>query len=234
MHYVQIVGLIILMGQVVLHLKNDFYFCFIYKTKMLKFLICISANILILTQIVESTHFNIRKRELSKNENIIPCNKGTNGTSCVCPNQNCLKYSNKTNGCHPIDCWKWNQVTQTCEQDGVSIIGPIVLQAIPFTGYFGSGFGNMKRWDIFGMYWIVIGSGCFLSCCCACIGRHTLGGETSDEKDAGMKMGSKCGNCLLTTALTVMWIWGIVVIANKEIDAPYVDWEGNDIMCPLI
>ena len=31
-----------------------------------------------------------------------------------------------------------------------------------------------------------------------------------------------------------MWIWGIVVIANKEVDAPWKDWKGNEIMCPLV
>ena len=43
-----------------------------------------------------------------------------------------------------------------------------------------------------------------------------------------------CWNCLLSTALTVMWLLVIVVIANKEIEGPYFDWEGNDIMYPLI
>ena len=55
---------------------------------------------------------NTIKRTLKLGNNIkpIPCNPGTNGTSCICPNINCLEYSEKNNGCHPIDCWKWNEI----------------------------------------------------------------------------------------------------------------------------
>jgi hypothetical protein len=161
----------------------------------------------------------------------IPCNPGTNGTTCVCPNTQCLEYSQKIDGCHPIDCWKWNEIKQECQEDGKPFIPAIILQSIPFTGYFGSGFGNMGRWDIFGFYWIVIGSGCLCSCCMS-IGASCF--VNDEEKNGASKLGCSCGSCFSSIALTVIWIWGIVVIANKEVDAPYLDWEGNIVLCPLV
>lgn len=195
--------------------------------------IIIQLIFILLWSTMISAEVNIRGRGLELSEvKPIPCNAGTNGTSCVCPSTECLLYNEKIDGCHPIDCWKWNSVKQSCEEAGKEMVGPIILQAIPFTGYFGSGFGNMGRWDIFGTYWIVLGSGCVLTCLCGCFGKCVFGGES--DKEAGMKLGTSCGSCLFATALTVMWIWGIVVIANKEVDAPYWDWEGKSIMCPLI
>lgn len=161
----------------------------------------------------------------------IPCNKGTNGTNCVCPNTKCLEYNKKINGCHPIDCWKWNEIKQECQEDGKPFIPAIILQGIPFTGFFGSGFGNMGRWDIFGYYWIVIGCGCLCSCC-ICGGASCAADD--DGKDSALKLGAGCGNCLTSIALTTMWIWGIVVIANKQVDAPYPNWEGTIVLCPLV
>jgi len=151
----------------------------------------------------------------------------------VCPSTECLLYSEKINGCHPIDCWKWNKIKQSCEEAGREMLGPLILQGIPLTGMLGSGFGNMGRWDIFGTYWAVIGSGCVLTCFCGCFGRCALG-SSEEEKETGGKLGARCGSCLLSVVLLVMYIWGIVAIANKEVDAPYKDWEGNNIMCPLI
>jgi hypothetical protein len=163
----------------------------------------------------------------------IPCNKGTNGTGCVCPNIHCLIYNDKINGCHPIDCWKWNSIKQSCEETGREMLGPLVLQGIPFTGVFGSGFGNMGRWDIFGIYWLVWGSGCCLICLCACVGRCP-NSKTDTDQEVGVIAGAQCGSCIMSTAVVAMWIWGIVVIANNDIEAPYKDWEGNDIMCLMI
>ena len=103
--------------------------------------------VLLWSTIIGATEINIRGRELLS-ENI-PCNPGTNGTSCICPNTNCLEYSDKINGCHPINCWKWNEIKNQCEEDGKEFIPAIILQSIPITGVFGSGFGNMGRWDIY-------------------------------------------------------------------------------------
>tara|TARA_Y100000389_G_scaffold123003_1_gene120287 strand:- start:614 stop:1264 length:651 start_codon:yes stop_codon:yes gene_type:complete len=186
---------------------------------------------LLLWSTMISAEVNIRGRGLEKID-AIPCNKGTNGTNCVCPNINCLVYNEKINGCHPVDCWKWNFIKQSCEETGKEMLGSLILQGIPVTGVFGSGFGNMGRWDIFGIYWLIWGSGCCLTCLCGCMGRCV--GSSEEDKEVGLKAGARCGSCIMSIAIAVMWIWGIVVIANKDIEAPYKDWEGNDIMCPLI
>jgi len=175
---------------------------------------------------------NLRNRELhGTHSNPIPCNPHTGpGADCVCPG-NCLTYYNSTGGCHPNNCWKWDEVKEECEEAGKEFLPAIILQGIPVTGVFGSGFGNMGRWDIFGIYWIVIGCGCLCSCCLGG-GAHCL--SQSEDKTNAVVLGCRCGNCLLSIAMTTMWIWGIVVIANREIDAPWFDWHGDAIMCPLV
>ena len=168
----------------------------------------------------------------------IPCNPGTNGSSCICPDSTksdftgCLKYEESINGCHPINCWKWNEIKGQCEEAGKPFAPAIILQAIPFTGAFGSGFGNMGGWDIFGNYIACILGGCLFICCSGCIA--SIGHTEEIDKSASVKLCTSVSSCLWSIAILTMWIWGIVVIANKEIDAPYKDWEGKDIMCPLI
>ena len=158
----------------------------------------------------------------------IPCNPGT---SCVCPG-NCLTYYNSTGGCHPNDCWKWDSVKEQCEEDGKEFMPAIILQGIPLTGAFGSGFGNMGRWDIFGIYMAVVFGGCGFVCICACC--CTIASKSAEDSESFVKLGTSCGSCLLSVAIISMWIWGIVVIANKDVDAPWKDWKGNEIMCPLV
>lgn len=168
----------------------------------------------------------------------IPCIPGTNGTSCVCPDVSksdftgCLTYEESINGCRPIDCWKWNNIKNQCEEAGKEFLPAIILQSIPITGAFGSGFGNMGRWDIFTTYMIVTFGGCGFVCICACC--CTFASRNAEDSESFVKLGTNCGSCLLSIAIISLWIWGIVVIANKEVEAPWTDWKGNDIMCPLI
>lgn len=173
-----------------------------------------------------------------KKTEAIPCNPGTNGTNCVCPDVirsdfiGCLKYNGEFNGCHPINCWKWNDKKNQCEESGKEYIPALVLQCIPFTGFFGSGFGNMGRWDIFGTYMAVVFGGCLFICCCgmAC----SFASKNQEDHESFVQLGTKCGSCLWSVAMLTIWIWGIVVIANKEVNAPWYDWEGKPIMCPLV
>ena len=168
----------------------------------------------------------------------IPCNTGTNGSSCVCPDTNkrdhtgCLKYEESIDGCRPINCWKWNEVKNQCEEDGKPFLPAIILQGIPFTGVFGSGFGNMGRWDIFEIYMIIVFGGCLFVCCC---GMGCMCATNKEEdKEAYVKLGTSCGSCICSIGIASMWIWGIVVIGNKKVDAQYWDWKGPQIMCTLI
>ena len=161
----------------------------------------------------------------------IPCNAGTSGIDCTCPGK-CLTYYNSTGGCHPNDCWKWDDVNDHCEVAGKDFVAPLVLQAIPFTGGFGSGWGNMGRWDIFGVYMAVVFGPLaiiMLGCCCA------MGGFCAQNEDRleCWSCLSHCFGCLWAVAITALWIWGIIAIANKPL-APWTDWEGNAIECVLI
>ena len=180
----------------------------------------------------------LRGRELSVSSlpDPIPCNPGTTGLNCICPG-NCLTYYNSTGGCHPNDCWKWNAMKDQCQEDGKPYVPAIILQGIPFTGMFGSGFGNMGRWDIFLNYMLYIFGGCLTICCfnmCASMAHLTNDDEPEEDKPICVKLISKCGTCLWTIGILVLYIWGIVVIANKEVDAPWIDWQGNPIFCPLV
>ena len=161
----------------------------------------------------------------------IPCNAGTSGTDCTCPGK-CLTYYNSTGGCHPNNCWKWDDVNDHCEVAGKDFVAPLVLQAIPFTGGFGSGWGNMGRWDIFNIYMVVVFGPLaivILGCCCA------MGGFCAQNEDRLECWGclSYCFGCLWAVAVVALWIWGIVAIANKPL-APWTDWEGNAIECALV
>tara|TARA_B110000902_G_C14189585_1_gene543636 strand:+ start:238 stop:858 length:621 start_codon:yes stop_codon:yes gene_type:complete len=192
-------------------------------------------KILIISVIFQSilltfSNANILRRR-SRNLNMIDnikCLPNTNGSNCICPGK-CLTYDNYTNFCQPLDCWKWNDMKSECIEDGKSFVSAIVLQSIPITGIFGSGFGNMGRWDIFGAYMGLFFGGCFLICCIT-----LLCGSNQKNNDSDDKFGTSCCGCILILALISLYIWGIVVIINKEYKAPWKNWKGESIMCPLV
>ena len=160
----------------------------------------------------------------------IPCKAGANSTDCVCPGK-CLAYASPDggkDGCFPNDCWEWDRVNDNCVKTGKPFVPAIVLQAIPFTGAFGSGWGNIGRWDMFGIYMATVFGGvgliCLMSCCIMSCGE--------DCKDCGLCAGY-CFTLLWAIAIMALWIWGIVEIANRP-DAPWTNWQGDAIMCPLV
>lgn len=144
----------------------------------------------------------------------------------------CLVWNNSSQGCYPIDCWKFNAITEKCERDGKPWLPAIILQSIPITGIFGSGFGNIGRWDIFGVYLGLLIIPFALICCCMC---YILSKEDISI-DQGFAF--ECCRSFLTCtwAFTVLfaWIYGIVAIASKNIEAPWVSYDGTPIMCPLV
>jgi hypothetical protein len=160
----------------------------------------------------------------------IECKSGSNKESCVCPGK-CLTYIERpknTSGCFPNDCWEWDSVNDNCVKSGKSFIPAIILQGIPFTGMFGSGWGNIERWDMFAIQMATVFGGCLLLCIFTCC----LMGSSEDCKDCALCSGY-CFIFLWAIAITILWIWGIVEIANKP-DAPWTDWKGDPIMCPLV
>ncbi len=53
-----------------------------------------------------------------------------------------------------------------------------------------------------------------------------------DCKDCGLCVGY-CFTVIWTITIVALWIWGIVEIANKP-EAPWKNWKGESILCPLV
>tara|TARA_B100001093_G_C26814457_1_gene1009029 strand:+ start:1636 stop:2202 length:567 start_codon:yes stop_codon:yes gene_type:complete len=157
---------------------------------------------------------NLRKLNVVNTTTSYPCLTGS-GQLCVCPGNCMLKPSGNSTYCKLKDCWDWDKDQQECKGVGPKFTPAIVLQAIPFTGAFGSGFGNMGRWDLFGIGSAIWGGGFGLICLCMCC--HMYSGSD------GESMGSVCSYCftlILSLGITAYWIWGIVVIAEKSVLGP--------------
>ena len=78
----------------------------------------------------------------------------------------------------------------------------------------------------------VVFGGCAFVCCCGLC--CAFASRKAEDSESFVKLGTTCSSCLIIVAILVMYVWGIVVIANKEVDAPWKDYKGKDIMCPLI
>jgi hypothetical protein len=119
--------------------------------------------------------------------------------------------------CELKKCFKWNEDEGKCEGTGSKYISAIVLQSIPVTGIFGAGFGNIGRWDWFGIVFGGIWCGGFILICC-CIGITSINLDANDLV-TGITTGICISlfGCLWSIAIIAMWIYGIVVIANKDI-----------------
>ena len=181
-----------------------------YNLKMIKYLTIIIAYNIICCQGFNSTTIirGVKSNNITYISSTIPINK-------ECPI--CMTYNNDTQVCHIKKCYKWDGTT--CEKSGKSLTTAIVLQAIPFTGAFGSGFGNIGRWDLFAIPMSVIFGGCCFGICSICL----IGvckkenDDPLDDKEAYMLCYSNCFGCLYGCTIFILWIWGIVIIATKSI-----------------
>ena len=157
----------------------------------------------------------LRRRELSDfivTNKKIPCASLDNGV-CKCPGPCMDGYKNGT--CILKTCYSWDEDLATCKETGPEFTPAIVLQAIPFTGVFGSGFGNMGRWDLFGIGSGIWGGGIVLACLFACA---CSAGENASAEGTSLCM--SCWGCVWALGIAAYWIWGIVVIANKTVYGP--------------
>ena len=147
---------------------------------------------------------------------------------CKCP-ESCMIQKPGENYCVMKDCYKYDENLGECAQSGYHYGGPLALQAIPMTGVFGSGYGNIGRWDMFGMYMgITIGGCCFiLVTLCTCLFVCPEGKDDTESKETGLLVWSKCGYCLWGVAVLVFYVIGIVQMAT-----PGLVIDGNG--CPLI
>ena len=148
---------------------------------------------------------------------------------CECPYP-CLEQVKNENYCIAKKCYKFNENLGKCEKSGTDHLVPLILQAIPLTGIFGSGFGNIGRWDWFGLYMgIVFGGCCFIimaSACCLCCDNSSEGPSIEEGKSC-MKCASSCGVCIWATVIIIFYILGIVWTATE---GGVLDADG----CPLI
>ena len=152
-------------------------------------------------------------------------------TKCKCPYP-CLEQVKNENYCIPKKCYTFDTNLGQCKKSGTDHVVPLVLQAIPFTAVFGSGFGNMGRWDLFGMYMGVLFGGCCSIimmgfCCLCCCNKNDDELEAANDKEAYMKCATNCGACIWGIVILVLYILGIVWTATE---GAVLDAHG----CPLI
>ena len=148
--------------------------------------------------------------------------------TCKCP-ESCMIQKTGESYCVLKDCYKYDENLGLCAQDGYHYGGPLALQAIPMTGVFGAGYGNIGRWDVFGMYMGITIGGCLfiLVTLCACLFVCPEGKDDTDSKETGLLVWSKCGYCLWGVAVLVFYVIGIVQMATPGL---VNDGDG----CPLI
>jgi len=173
-----------------------------------------------LTRGVVGQSFRTSPRNLNVLTGNVKCIYPLSSAKCVCPGS-CMTQIGNTTNCSLKKCYAWDQDLGACKETGHNYVTPLVLQAIPFTGIFGSGFGNIGRWDLFGMYLgVLFGGCCFIvlatGLCAACTG-HT------EEEVAPC---TTCNSCLWSIAILALYIWGIVQTAEP---GAILDENG----CPL-
>ena len=126
-------------------------------------------------------------------------------------------------------CYTYDENLGVCKEEGTDHVAPLVLQAIPFTGIFGSGFGNMGRWDLFGIYMAALFGGCCfvvitsVSCACFCNNAETDTPSDTDHTECW----AKCSSCLWVSGILVLYVLGIVWTASPGM---VLDTNG----CPLV
>lgn len=140
------------------------------------------------------------------------------GETCDCGPPCLTQYSNGT--CVPKKCYAYNHDLAACQESGPHFVPAIVLQSIPFTGAFGSGFGNMGRWDLFQVAMGIVFGPVAVLCLGFCwVLVCERGGEGRDGNSC-WECCSYCFTLLWSIAIIAYWVWGIVVIANKEVLGP--------------
>ena len=155
----------------------------------------------------------LRGRILTLHDNtIIPING-------ICPGD-CMTFMNKSNTqkCTIKKCYEWNKETKACYKTGKSQTIALILQIIPITGIFGSGFGNIERWDLFTITMSVVFGGCFMGTCLACCTNiYILNNDNDDlsNKNLLMKCFTSCYNCTYLLVVMGLYIWGIFLISSK-------------------
>ena len=194
------------------------------------FKICLFTIIFQVILWLASANNNLRQPERILNSKTISQANCTYpvGSTCKCP-YTCYEQVKNTKYCIAKKCYMYDENLGTCKETGKDHVGPLVLQAIPVTGIFGAGFGNMGRWDIFGIYMAALFGGCcyvlITSVVCACLCNNAEEDITNNTE--AVHCWSYCNGCLWTIGILVLYILGIVWTATPGM---ILDTNG----CPLV
>ncbi len=186
---------------------------------------------LLVLSVASAQTTNLRSlQEIVKVSEYYECVK-ENSECKSCPGS-CMELVNNNTECMLKNCYSWNPDLGKCEESGPAFVPAIVLQSIPVTGVFGSGFGNMGRWDIFGVYMAIVFGPLTIVILACCLVMFGFAAQNEDRADC-CKCCCSCFGCLWAVAIIVAWIWGIVVIANKSVLGPEETWYGATVRCAL-
>ena len=143
------------------------------------------------------------------------------GETCNC-GPPCLKQNSNVT-CIPKDCFEYDYADNTCKNTGPEKSAAVWLSAIPLTGVFGSGFGNIGRWDLFAIgMGILFGPLCLFCCigaCCVFCSSQKEEDDTDTQTVCSAVFGQIFG-CCWGIAILVFYIWQIVIIVNGEVLGP--------------
>jgi hypothetical protein len=108
-------------------------------------------------------------------------------------------------------CTGYNDALKHCVWKSKDKTTAIVLQAIPVTGGLGVSWGVIGRWDWFTVIWAPFGGICIISLCLSC-----LCSKNEDSGEACVTGSASCLGLVYGLAMCVVWIYGIVEIANSN------------------
>lgn len=180
-------------------------------------LLTMIALLIVKSEFVNESNNLRKKRSLTTiSTDMVNCVSVENGV-CICPGICMEPYKNNTI-CKLIDCYGWNTNIGECHQTGPDYTSAIILQALPFTGIFGSGFGNIGRWDIFELYMVAVFVPLAIFIISGCCVLPSL--LHNNDRFNSCKHIYFCIGSAWMLAILTLWVWGIVIINNKDILGP--------------
>ena len=74
--------------------------------------------------------------------------------------------------------------------------------------------------------------GCLLICCCGIVCSCVT--NKQEDSETFVKLGTNCGSSCLGNSCYYNVDLGYCCYSKQKVDAPYWDWKGDKIMCPLV
>ena len=156
----------------------------------------------------------------------------TNNThECDVP---CKVWVEDMNTCIARKCYKWDEYLGRCDSVGPSKTKGLILSIIPFTSALGIHWAVAGQWDWFVVNIVTSCGFCALTIlllgCSLCLCKT----RTSEDFSECWGVFSKCVLPIQTIGIAVLWIMGIVMIADNSIHGIYHDEYWGDIYCPYV